>query len=53
MPWAVTLSRFARLLSPNGYLALVENRIQPSAWHEAIIPIIAHDSMNQDFQLYS
>lgn len=53
MPWAVTLPRFARVLSPNGYLALVENRIQPSAWDEELIPILAHYSMNQDFQPYN
>jgi trans-aconitate methyltransferase len=53
MPWAVTLPRFARTLSPNGYLALVENPGLPSAWDEAIMPIIAEYSMNRDFQPYS
>ena len=53
MPWAVTLPRFASLLSPNGYLALVETRIQPNAWDEASTPIVAHYSMNQDFQPYN
>lgn len=53
MPWATTLPRFARVLSPKGYLALVETRIQPNPWDEAITPIIAHYSMNQDFQPYT
>lgn len=53
MPWAVTLPRFASLLRPTGYLALVETRIQPNAWDEESIPIIAHYSMNQDFQPYN
>lgn len=53
MPWTVTLPRFARVLSLNGYLALVETRIQPNPWDQAIIPIIAHYSTNQDFQPYN
>ena len=53
MPWATTLPRFARVLSPNGYLALVETRIQPNAWDEASTPIVAHYSMNQEFQPYN
>lgn len=53
MPWAITLPRFASLLSPNGYLALVETRIQPNAWDEASTPIVAHYSTNQDFQPYN
>jgi SAM-dependent methyltransferase len=52
MPWEATLSRFARLLSPNGYLALVENPGLPNAWDEASTPIVAHYSMNRDFQAY-
>lgn len=53
MPWSVTLPRFARVLSANGYLALVENRIQPSPWDEESTPIVARYSMNQDFQPYN
>ena len=53
MPWAVTLPRFARALSPNGVLALVENPSLPSVWGAAITPIIAEYSMNRDFQPYS
>ncbi|MCE7987420.1 MAG: class I SAM-dependent methyltransferase [Caldilinea sp. CFX5] len=53
MPWAVTLPRLARVLSPNGYLALVENPGLSSAWDAAITPIIAEYAMNRDFQPYS
>ena len=53
MPWEATLPRFVHAVSPNGYLALVENPGLPSAWDEAIPPIIAEYSMNQDFQPYS
>lgn len=53
MPWAVTLPRLARAISPNGYLALVENSHLSAAWAEALMPIIAEYSMNQDFQPYS
>jgi len=53
MPWAVTLPRFAHALSPDGYLALVENPGLPCPWDEAITPIIAEYSLNRDFQPYS
>lgn len=53
MPWAVTLPRFARSLSPNGVLTLVENPSLPSVWGAALTPIIAEYSMNRDFQPYS
>jgi len=52
MPWAATLPRFARLLHPNGYLALVENVLAPTAWGAESGPIVARYSMNQDFQRY-
>ncbi len=53
MPWQATLPRFAQVLAPEGYLALVENRIQPSAWADELGPIMARYSLNQDFQPYS
>ncbi len=53
MPWAVTLPRLARAISPNGYLALVENPGLPNAWDKVTMPIIAEYSMNRDFQPYS
>jgi hypothetical protein len=53
MPWSVTLPRFAQALTSHGYLALVETHIQPNAWDEESMPIIAHYSMNLDFQPYS
>lgn len=52
MPWAVTLPRFARLLHPNGYLALVEIVLAPTSWGAESGPIVAHYSLNQDFQRY-
>lgn len=53
MPWDVTLPRFARLLSPNGYLALVENPGLPNTWDAACTPLVVHYSMNRDFRSYS
>ncbi|MEZ4730514.1 MAG: class I SAM-dependent methyltransferase [Caldilineaceae bacterium] len=53
MPWAETLPRFVRLLPPNGYLALVENVLAPTTWGAESGPIVAHYSMNQDFQRYA
>jgi SAM-dependent methyltransferase len=53
IPWETTLSRFARVLSQNGYLALVEGRPQPNAWDKEVSPIVAHYSMNRDFHPYN
>jgi SAM-dependent methyltransferase len=53
MLWDVTLPRFARVLSPNGYLALVENPGLPNAWDEESGPIVGHYSMNRDYRSYS
>ena len=47
------MPRFARVLSSNGYLALVETRTQPNPWDEERAPIVAYSSMNQDFQPYT
>lgn len=53
MDWEVTLPRFARVLSPNGYLALVEECSPPSVWDNELTPLFAHYSTNQDFQSYN
>src|SRR5206468_3283169 len=53
MPWEATLPRFARVLSQNGYLGLVENTGLPKAWDEESSPIVAHYSMNRDYRAYS
>ncbi|MEZ4725931.1 MAG: class I SAM-dependent methyltransferase [Caldilineaceae bacterium] len=53
MPWQATLPCFAQALSPHGYLALVEGRSPPGLWTDELTPILAHYSMNQDFQPYN
>lgn len=53
MPWDKTLPRFAQLLSPNGYLALVETRAEGAVWADELAPLFAHYSMNQAFQPYN
>ncbi len=53
MPWEATLPRFARVLSQNGYLAIVENGSQLNAWDGELKPIFAEYSMNRDFQPYN
>jgi len=53
MPWQATLPRFAQALSPHGYLALVEGRSPPGPWADELTLILAHYSMNQDFQPYN
>ncbi len=53
MPWDKTLPRFAHLLSNNGYLALVEKRSARDPWADELTPLLAHYSLNQDFQPYN
>jgi SAM-dependent methyltransferase len=53
MAWERTLPRFADVLSPNGYLALVETRGLPNVWDKEVGPLLAHYSMNRDFQPYN
>lgn len=53
MPWESTLPRFAEALGPEGYLAVVENRISPSSWSDQLTPLFAQYSMNRDFQPYT
>lgn len=53
MPWAVTLPRFAQLLGPNGYLALVETCAVGNDWPAELTALVAQFSLNQDYQPYS
>jgi 2-polyprenyl-3-methyl-5-hydroxy-6-metoxy-1,4-benzoquinol methylase len=53
MDWEATLSRLAAALSNDGYLAIVETRLSPNAWDKELSPILAHYSMNQDFEPYN
>ncbi len=51
MDWAVVLPRFARLLTPNGFLALTGEGRPQHPWDYG--PICARYSTNRDYQPYS
>ncbi|MEZ4707180.1 MAG: class I SAM-dependent methyltransferase [Caldilineaceae bacterium] len=53
MPWAQTLPRLAESLSTGGVLALVETSATMGDWRSELTPLLAHYSMNQDFQPYN
>lgn len=51
MHWEVVLPRFSRLLTPGGYLAVVDVAPEPPPWQDAF-GFIREYSMNKDFQPY-
>src|SRR5262245_60349860 len=53
MEWDVVLSRFGAWLVSEGYLAIVEDVTLPNLWDAEIGPVLAHHSMNKDFQPYT
>ncbi|MFN8498562.1 MAG: class I SAM-dependent methyltransferase [Anaerolineae bacterium] len=50
MTWDVVLPRFARLLAPNGVLAILEISEMPTPWHDGLREIIRAFSTNQNYQ---
>jgi len=49
MDWNVVLPRFARSLTPNGYLAIINTEVSPRPWDSAIGALIKRYSTNQDY----
>lgn len=52
MDWAVVLPRFHAMLTPSGYLALVNQQELPTPWDGPLERLIPRFSTNQDFQPY-
>ena len=50
LDWEVALPRFARLLAPNGWLAIVQNVQLPVPWDAELLPIIQRYSIYQKYQ---
>ncbi len=50
MDWNIVLPRFAEVLLPGGYLAVVEHGMPPEPWFDTLREIIPHYSTNKDFQ---
>jgi ubiquinone/menaquinone biosynthesis C-methylase UbiE len=50
LDWQVALPRFARLLSPNGWLAVVQNGLMTTPWDAELLPIIQRYSIYKNYQ---
>jgi SAM-dependent methyltransferase len=53
MHWETVMTRFHGLLTPGGYLAVVEDVTQPTPWSDALGGIISQYTTNKDFQPYT
>ena len=52
MDWDVVFPRFQKLLTPDGYLAIVSNKASTNEWDTQLGYIIQQTSTNKDFQPY-
>ncbi|HUS17429.1 MAG TPA: class I SAM-dependent methyltransferase [Chloroflexia bacterium] len=52
MDWPVVLSRFARLLTTRGMLAIIEGDLIAPPWRAQLQPILNRYSTNRDYQPY-
>jgi len=52
MHWETVMTRFCELLTPGGYLAVVEEVLEPTPWSDAL-GFIGEYSLNKDFQPYN
>jgi trans-aconitate methyltransferase len=52
MPWETVMPRFHAILTPGGFLAVVEVVTEPTPWSDALGFINTY-SMNKDFQPYN
>jgi ubiquinone/menaquinone biosynthesis C-methylase UbiE len=50
MDWEVVLPRFRAMLSPHGYVAIVERKALPPVWHVELQQLIPRFSTNPDYQ---
>lgn len=52
MEWSIVLPRFHDMLSPGGYLAIIEEDSTPGPWENNMLEIIQRYSTNKEFQAY-
>ena len=50
MDWDVVLPRFAEILSPNGLLTIIEDKVEPIPCPEALWSLVRCCSTNQEYQ---
>lgn len=53
MEWDVVLPLFQRLLTPHGYLAIVERETGPNPWDDALGTLIRQFATNQEYRPYN
>jgi ubiquinone/menaquinone biosynthesis C-methylase UbiE len=53
MEWETVLPLFRRMLTPNGYLAIVERVFEPCPWDAAMFELIRRFSTNKDYAPYN
>ena len=51
MHWETVMTRFCELLTPGGYLAVVEEVLEPTPW-SGVLDFIGEYSLNKDFEPY-
>jgi len=52
MEWSIVLPRFRELLTPSGYLAIIEEDSTPGPWENNMLEVIQRYSTNKEFQAY-
>lgn len=53
MEWEIVFPLFQRLLTPRGYLVLVERGNEPELWDSALNQLIQHYSTNREYRPYN
>jgi ubiquinone/menaquinone biosynthesis C-methylase UbiE len=52
MDWDVVTARFQEVLTPRGYITIVDRKVMPTPWDAELKKIIPRFSTNQDYQPY-
>lgn len=53
MEWSIVMPLFRTILTPGGYLAMVDRNEMPAPWYKDLGEIIPRFSTNKDFQPYN
>lgn len=52
MDWETIMPRFAKMIEPNGYLAILHPKVMPVAWKEGLTEIFREYSTTRDFRRF-
>lgn len=53
MEWDVVMPLFQRVLTPHGYLAIIERNTMPNPWNEALSRLIQQFTTNREYSPYN